>query len=338
MNLQALLKQLLAGVSLTQEQAQELMQAWLVGDVPEATTAAILVALQLKGVDVAELTGFAQSVRAVSCKPLGLKPLVDTCGTGGSGTGSFNISTAVAFVGAACGVKIAKHGNRSASGTVGSADVLEYLGVNLKAPPEQVRAAVEAVGVTFLFAVGWHPALRHVASVRRELGIRTVFNLLGPLVNPLVPTAQVLGVYPRSFAQPLAQVLRNLGCERAFVLHGQEGLDEAGLGANTTIVGFDADRFWEEELDPVALGLTPATIQQVRGGTVADNAQILEQVLGGKGTRAQREIVALNASAVLQVGGVAANWPEGIQRAQDCLASGAALEKLYALVRFLKAR
>ncbi len=333
--LQPLLKQLLAQKDLSQAQSQDLMQAWLAGTIPEAMTGALLVALAVKGVAVEELTGFAQVVRAASLEPLAIYPLIDTCGTGGSGTNSFNISTAVAFVSAACGVKVAKHGNRSASGTVGSADVLEYLGINLQAPIAQVRQAVTDVGVTFLFAPGWHPALKHVAPVRRLLGIRTVFNLIGPLVNPLAPSAQVLGVADRRLVEPMARVLQNLGCERGLVLHGQEGLDEAGLGAPTTVVGFTGEIFWQEELDPVMLGLTAATTAQIQGGSVAENASILQNVLQGKGSRAQQDIVALNASAALQVAGVATDWVTGLQLAQDCLASGAGWQKVEQLVRFL---
>lgn len=336
MNLQALLKQILRKEHLSQTQAHTLMGVWLEGGVSEVMSAALLVALQAKGTHSEELTGFVQAVREVSQEPLKVGLLVDTCGTGGSGTGSFNISTAVAFVGAACGVKIAKHGNRSASGMVGSADVLEYLGIDLNAPFPKVRAAVEAVGVTFLYAPHWHPAMKQVAPVRRALGVRTVFNLIGPLANPLGPTAQVLGVYPAELLETMALVLRNLGAERALVLHGQEGLDEAGLGAPTTVVGFSPTEFWQTEITPEALGLTPAPLSAITGGSVKDNAQILESVLKGQGTQAQREIVALNASAVLQVGGVAPDWSTGVQMALACLKEGAAWGKAEELVRFLK--
>ncbi|WP_287129851.1 anthranilate phosphoribosyltransferase [Candidatus Cyanaurora vandensis] len=335
MNLPALLKQILNREHLSQEQAHQLMTVWLEGGVSEVMGAALLVALQAKGTEVGELTGFVRAVREASEDPLTVGTLVDTCGTGGSGTGSFNISTAVAFVGAACGVKVAKHGNRSASGVVGSADVLEYLGIDLNAPFARVRDAVEAVGVTFLYAPHWHPALKQVASVRRALGIRTIFNLIGPLANPLAPTAQVLGVYPGSLVETLATVLHNLGGEQALVLHGQEGLDEAGLGAPTTVVGFKADRFWRTEIQPQTLGLEPAPLAAITGASVRENGQILEAVLKGQGTRAQREVVALNASAVLQVGGLAPDWSTGVRLAQACLQSGAAWEKVTALSRFL---
>jgi anthranilate phosphoribosyltransferase len=311
------------------------MTAWLEGAVSETLTAALLVALQSKGVNAEELTGFARVLQRASSQPLGIHPLLDTCGTGGTGRKTFNISTAVAFVCAACGVKVAKHGNRSASGTVGSADVLEALGVNLLAPLPQVREAVAAVGITFLFAPGWHPALRHVAPVRKTLGIRTLFNLLGPLVNPLAPTCQVLGVNNPSLVPLLCQVLQNLGCESGLVLYGQEGLDEAGLNRPTTLAGFTGTRSWQGELDPRTLGLATATLADLAGGTVAENAAILTQVLKGQGNRAQRDVVLLNSSAALQVAGVAADWETGLSLAGDCLASGAPWAKLQALTKFL---
>ncbi len=332
----ALLKQLLDHQPLTCDQAQALMQLWLEGTVPEAVTAGILVALQIQGVGTEALTGFALALMAASRDPVPITPLVDTCGTGGSGTGSFNISTAVAFVTSACGVPVAKHGNRSASGTVGSADVLEYLGIDLTAPHLRIREAVSVVGVTFLFAPGWHPALRHVSPVRKALGMRTVFNLLGPLVNPLAPTGQVLGVYPALWTRPLAEVLHHTGCQRALVLHGQEGLDEAGLAAPTTVIRLEQGNISEETLYPQTLGLTPAPTVALQGSTVCANAQILKDVLQGRGTLAQQEVVALNASAALQVGERVHNWQEGVDLARTCLRSGAAWDKLSALSQFLQ--
>jgi anthranilate phosphoribosyltransferase len=243
----------------------------------------------------------------------------------------------VAFVTAAAGVKVAKHGNRSASSKVGSADVLESLGINLSADPAKVAAAVETVGITFLFAPGWHPALKSVATLRKTLKIRTIFNLLGPLVNPLRPTGQVIGVYSDRFLTVMADALQRLGIEQAIIVHGRERLDEAGLGDRTDMALLNGESRSVATLDPQQLGLTPASLESLKGGEVAENVRILTQVLQGKGTLAQTEAVALNASLALQVG-KAVTWgdhPQGIAIAKDILASGAAWQTLEHLVKFL---
>jgi anthranilate phosphoribosyltransferase len=296
--------------------------------------------LRAKGVTAEELTGMAQVLQE-ACASSALTPApngtIDTCGTGGDGAGTFNISTSVAFVAAACGVSVAKHGGRSASGKVGSADVLEFLGINLQAPPENIRAALDEVGITFLFAPGWHPAMKSVAPIRRELGIRTVFNLLGPLVNPLNPTGQVVGVYQESLLPMVAQTLRNLGRERGVVLFGLEGLDEAGLAAPTSVVRFHQDLFFSEWIEPNTLGIASAPPEAIAGGEgVEENAQIMQAVLQGKGTQAQADVVALNTSAALLVAGKTDSWQAGYLQAKECLASGAPWEKLEALVGYLR--
>ena len=338
-----LLQQLLDRQSLTRQQARQLMEGWLEDAIPPVLSGALLAALQAKGVTAEELTGLAQVLQtqctAVTAIKLAGLPLVDTCGTGGDGASSFNISTAVAFVAAAAGVRVAKHGNRSASSKVGSADVLEALGVNLAAPPERVQAAVEAVGITFLFAPGWHPALKSVASLRKTLQVRTVFNLLGPLINPLNPTGQVMGVYSAQFLEVVAQALQNLGLQRGIIVHGREGLDEAGLGDKTDFAAFEpAQPITRGEIDPAQLGLTPAAIAAVRGGELTENVDILRSVLQGKGTLAQTEVVALNASLALQAGAVVP-WGEhqaGIKLAASLLQAGEPWRVLEKLVRFLR--
>ncbi len=336
-----LLQQILDRQSLSQAQASQLMQGWLNEQIPPVLSGAILVALQVKGLSASELTGMAQvlqgqSIQTSPSSDAPLKPLIDTCGTGGDGASTFNISTAVAFVAAAAGVAVAKHGNRSASSRVGSADVLESLGVDLGASPEKIQAAVQAVGITFLFAPGWHPALKGVAPLRRTLKIRTVFNLLGPLVNPLRPTGQVIGVFDPSLLTAIAQALGNLGVQRAIVLHGREKLDEAGLADCTDLAVLQAGQVQPTVLDPRELGLTTAPTSALRGGDVAENAAILQAVLQGKGTPAQQEVVALNAALALQVGEAVTSIPEGITLAQTVLQSGAAWDKVEELVRFLK--
>ena len=243
---------------------------------------------------------------------------------------------------AAAGVPVAKHGNRSASSKVGSADVLESLGVDLAASPEKSKAALKEVGVTFLFARGWHPAMKAVAPLRGELKVRTVFNLLGPLVNPLRPTGQVIGVYHPSVIEPMAEALKQLGMTQAMVLHGRETLDEAGLGDKTDVSVVSNGAVTQKVLDPEALGLTPAPLSALKGGELEENTAILRSVLQGKGTQAQQDAVALNAALALKVGGIAAGdtfeatCADGLNKAQDIISSGAAWEKLEQLVAFLK--
>ncbi|OUC13412.1 MAG: anthranilate phosphoribosyltransferase [Alkalinema sp. CACIAM 70d] len=335
-----LLQQLLERQSLNPTQSADLMQGWLSGAIPEGLSGAILAALQAKGVSGDELAGMARILQGQAIASTGATmptPLIDTCGTGGDGASTFNISTAVAFVAAAAGVAVAKHGNRSASSRVGSADVLEALGVNLAAPPEKIHAAVPEVGVTFLFAPGWHPAMKAVSDLRKQLKIRTVFNLLGPLVNPLNPTGQVIGVYKPELVQPIAEALQQLGKQRAIVVYGREKLDEAGLGDLSDMAVLAAGAIHTQTLDPTAVGVTAAPIAQLKGGDVPENAEILRNILQGKGTQAQRDAVALNAALALQVGEKVTSIAEGVTLAQSVIDSGAAWDKLEQLVAFLKA-
>jgi anthranilate phosphoribosyltransferase len=264
-------------------------------------------------------------------------PVIDTCGTGGDGASTFNISTAVAFVAAAAGLKVAKHGNRSASSRVGSADVLEALGVNLAASPDRVKSALDEVGVTFLFAPGWHPAMKAVAPLRQELKIRTVFNLLGPLVNPLRPTGQIIGVFSPSLLETVAQAARLLGTQTAIVLHGRERLDEAGLGDATDLAVLSGGEVYLTSINPIALGLAPTPITGLKGGDVPENTAILTAVLQGQGTTAQRDVVALNAGLALQVGNIVplGDDQKGVDLAKNILDSGTAWDKLMELVEFL---
>ncbi|HEY9872950.1 MAG TPA: anthranilate phosphoribosyltransferase [Candidatus Obscuribacterales bacterium] len=331
-----LLKQLLDGQSLSRADASVLMQGWLNEEIPPVLSGAILAALQAKGVSADELAGMAQVLQPPSAPHP--TPLIDTCGTGGDGASTFNISTAVAFVAAAAGVLVAKHGNRSASSSVGSADVLEALGVNLNASSEQVQAALQEVGITFLFAPGWHPALKVVAPLRRTLKVRTVFNLLGPLVNPLRPTGQVIGVCDASLVGTIAHALRQLGISQAIVVHGREKLDEAGLGDITDLAVLSEGEVQMTTLNPQDLGFTPASVGALRGGDVQENATILRDVLQGKGTQAQQDVVALNAALALQVGGVVPleDHAKGISMAKAILRDGTAWAKLEQLVQFLQ--
>jgi anthranilate phosphoribosyltransferase len=337
----SLLQQLLEQQSLSQSQASQLMAGWLNEQIPEVLSGAILTAIQAKGVSATELAGMAQILKNQSLQQQSIKytyPVIDTCGTGGDGSSTFNISTAVAFVAAAAGIKVAKHGNRSASSKVGSADVLEYLGVDLTATPEKVTAAVENVGVTFLFARGWHPAMKSVAPLRSTLKIRTVFNLLGPLVNPLCPTGQVIGVYDRKFIDSMAEALNLLGIKNAIALHGREKLDEAGLGDLTDLTIINQGKIQPDTINPQTLGLKSATLSELQGGNIDENATILRNVLQGKGTTAQQDAVALNAALALQVGELVpfGDYLQGVTIAQEIISSGTAWSKLEELVNFLK--
>lgn len=352
----SLLQQLLDRQSLSVDQASDLMQGWLSEAIPPVLSGAILAAIQAKGVSATELAGMARVLQSQSLGHANHQqgdasvafqtfptPLIDTCGTGGDCASTFNISTAVAFVAAAAGVAVAKHGNRSASSKVGSADVLEAVGVNLNASPEKVGAAVSEVGVTFLFAPGWHPALKVVAALRKTLKVRTIFNLLGPLVNPLPVTGQVIGVCDPTLVEAIAQALCQLGREKAIVLYGREKLDEAGLADWSDLAVVSDRQVQQIALNPEALGLTTAPTAALRGGDVEENAAILKAVLQGKGTQAQQEVVALNAALALHVGDALPptadpmeGYAKGVALAQEVLRSGAAWDKLQQLVTFLQ--
>ncbi len=346
-NWSALLQQIIDKESLAIPEAEALMRGWLNEEIDPALSGALLAALQAKGLSASELAGMARVLQAQSlggtAADINLPtPMIDTCGTGGDGSHTFNISTTVAFVAAAAGVAVAKHGNRSASSKVGSADVLEALGINLSTTPEKAKAAIKEVGITFLFARGWHPAMKAVAPLRSTLKIRTVFNLLGPLVNPLKPTGQVIGVFDPSVLTPMAAALNELKMPQAIILHGRERLDEAGLGDYTDLALLEQGMVQTKVLDPRAFGLTPADKFALRGGELDQNAAIMKAVLQGKGTQAQQDVVALNAALALKVAGIAQGdtfdvaIAQGIEQARAILSSGAGWEKLEGLVAFLK--
>ncbi len=347
-NWSAILQQLLDGKSLEVSQAADLMQGWLTESIHPLYSGAILAAIQAKGVSVEELLGMVEVLHSQSVKPaqeiiIGDLPFIDTCGTGGDGASTFNISTAVAFVTAACGVKVAKHGNRSSSGKTGSADVLEKLGINLKADTEKATSALESVGMTFLFAPDWHPALKAIAPLRKALKVRTVFNLLGPLLNPLKPTGQVIGVNNPILIEIFAKVLYQLGTRRGIVLHGREKLDEAGLGDKTDLAVLSNGEIQILELDPQEMGFSIAPISSIRGGEVEENANILKAVLQGKGTQQQQDVVALNAALALFVGEAVADkgdylqtFADAVVLAKDAMKYGEPWRKLEELAGFLR--
>ncbi len=303
------------------------------GESNPAQIAALLIAMRAKGETVAELAGAASAMRArMTPFPVSRRPLIDTCGTGGSGKGKFNISTAVAFVVATGGVAVAKHGNRAITSRSGSADVLDALGVNLSAPKEQVVRCVEELGIGFLFAPMCHPAMKHAGPVRRELGVRTIFNVLGPLTNPASAPRQLLGVFAKDLAAPLAEVLGSLGSEYAWVIHGHDGLDEITVCDKTHIAKWDGESVSEFTLDPREVGIPFYPHDALAGGTPEENAKTFRTLLRGELGGAIEDVVALNAGAAFLVAGQVATLEAGISKAREILQSGGAHTTLDRLV------
>lgn len=318
---------------LSREQAASAMELLMTGEALPTHVSAFLVALAMKGETVEEITGLAEVMRKMAT-PIhtNRQPLVDTCGTGGDHSNTFNISTASAFVVAGAGVAVAKHGNRSASSQCGSADVLESLGINIEAGPDRVGACIDEVGIGFLFARLLHTAMKHVAPVRSELKIRTVFNILGPLTNPARASGQVMGVFDSTLVEPLAHVLANLGARRAFVVAGSDGLDELTLGGPSLVAEAANGTVKTYEITPNDLGLPHASREAIAGGDAEASAAILRGVLEGK-PGPYRDVVALNAAAGILAAQDGGEWREAIQAAQNSIDSGAALEKLEQLSR-----
>ncbi len=324
---------LLAGQSLERSQARAVIELLMTGNATDAQAGAILTALRIKGETVDELTGAAESMRALSLRVQVEAPhLVDTCGTGGSGAAKlFNVSTASAFVAAAAGAHVAKHGNRAATSRSGSADVLEAAGASIMLSPAQVARCITEVGVGFMFAAAHHGAMKHVAHVRRELGFRTVFNLLGPLTNPAGAPRQLLGVFDARWQEPLARTLANLGCEHALIVHCN-GLDELGLAAPSRIVELRAGDVRTYTLEPASVGIGAAS----HDGLTADSAQSSLALVRRSLTdvdSAAAQLVALNAGAAIYVAGVARSIADGVSMAQDAQAAGLAGERLAEFVR-----
>lgn len=332
--LQEYLHKVVSGYSLTEAEAEAAMGIIMSGEATPAQIAAFLTALRLKGETVEEITGFARTMRRLA-EPLNSRHrvLVDTCGTGGDGRHTFNISTAAAFVVAGAGIPVAKHGNRSVSSRAGSADVLEALGVRVDLPPSAVAACLERVGIAFLFAPAFHKAMRHAAAPRREIGIRTVFNLLGPLTNPAGAPYQLVGVYAPELTETMATVLGRLGCRRAFVVHGSDGLDEVTITGPTKVTRLENGSVETFIFYPEEVGIKSAKLQDLSGGTAADNAGIIKEVLEGRPGPA-REVVLLNAAFALLAAGVVASVQEGMKMAAESIDSGAASGKLAALASF----
>ena len=331
------IQKLIDGTDLTSAESQEIMREVMSGKATNAQIAAFLTALRIKGETVEELIAFASVMRECCLRihPRVEGRLVDTCGTGGDKTKTFNISTTAAFVVGGAGVAIAKHGNRSVTSKSGSADVLETLGLNLQMTPEEVQTAIEQVGVGFMFAPAFHPAMKYAVAPRKEIGVRTVFNVLGPMTNPASANAQLLGVYDAKLTVPMAHTLKRLGCEEAMVVHGLDGLDEISTLGKTAIAWLKEGEVAVIETVPKDFGVKQARIEDVKGTTPEESAEILFKILNGNCAinDPKTEIVLVNSAAGIMVGGKADDFSYGIAEARESIESGAAYKKLKALVR-----
>jgi anthranilate phosphoribosyltransferase len=319
---------------LTEEEAAQAMRQIMEGGATPAQIAAFLIALRIKGETIEEITGCARIMREKATHIRAPYPnMIDTCGTGGDGSQTFNISTTAAFVVAGAGVPVAKHGNRAMSSRCGSADLLQALGVAIELSPERAEACLAEVGITFLFAPLFHSAMKYALGPRREIGVRTIFNILGPLTNPAGAKRQILGVSRKELTEPMARVLGKLGSTRAFVVHGADGLDEITTTGETHITALDAGKIASYTITPEQFGLRRTPLGAFAGGDAQENAAITLAVLEGK-QGPHRDVVLLNAAAALAVAGAAANLEAGLQLAAYAMDSGAALEKLRRLQRF----
>jgi anthranilate phosphoribosyltransferase len=332
--IQRAITRLLEGYDLTRAEAREVMSSIMSGEATPAQMGGFLVALRFKGETAAEITGCAEAMRE---HVLAVKPkrddLVDTAGTGGDNAHTLNISTGAALVAAAAGAAVAKHGNRAVSSSSGSADVLEALGFSLELPPERIERSIDELGFGFLFAPAHHPAMRHAAPVRRELATRTVFNVLGPLTNPAGARAQVVGVFAADLVPTIAQVLAQLGAEHAFVVHGAAGIDELSPAGPNVVAEVVRGQVIERTVDPLELGVRRCAPEELRGGTPDENAAAIRRVFEGADGGA-RDAILLNAAGAIAAAGRAADLREGLELARQAVATGAAAERLDALVAF----
>ncbi|WOI52083.1 anthranilate phosphoribosyltransferase [Parvularcula sp. LCG005] len=328
-----LLHRAASGTALTPEEMTSAFEQLLAGSVDPVQAGAFLTALKVRGETPGEIAAAAMAMRAAAIQIDGVEGAVDTCGTGGDGANTYNISTAVALVLAACGVPVAKHGNRAASSMTGTADVFAELGVNIELSPEKAQACLEEVGLAFLFARNHHPAMKFVAPIRSTLGIRTLFNLLGPLTNPAGARRQLLGVYDEALVRPIAETLKALGSKRAFVVHGDDGLDELTVTGGSHVCVLKDGKIEEWVLTPEDAGLDRHPGEALTGGDAATNAKALREVLEGKKS-AYRDAVVLNTAAGLIVSGKEDDIEEAARRAEKAIDSGAAAKKLEALIQY----
>ncbi len=327
---------LIEGKDLTFKESGEIMREVISGQATNAQTAAFLTALRMKGEAVDELIAFASVMRENCCQiqPQVQGRLVDTCGTGGDKIKTFNISTAAAFVIAGAGVSVAKHGNRAVTSKSGSADVLEKLGLNLNVENKTIQSIIEKVGIGFMFAPAFHPAMKYAAETRREIGIRTIFNILGPLTNPACANAQLLGVYDAKLVVPMAYALEKLGCEEAMVVHGLDGLDEISTVGKTVVAHLKKGNVAKLEFVPSNFGVKTSKISDLQTSTIEENVKIIFKILKDKTTSdAKTDIVLVNSAAGIIIGGKAENFAEAMEIARKSIASGAAYAKLKDLIK-----
>ena len=324
-----------SGVSLTTVQAEQVMHEIMSGEATPAQLGAFLTALKIKGETVDEITGFARTMRDNALFVRTDGPVLDIVGTGGDGSGTMNISTCAAFIAAAAGLTVAKHGNRAMSSKCGSADVLESLGVKIDLDAGQVEECLREVGISFMFAQVFHPAMKYAAAPRREIGIRTVFNILGPLTNPAAAASQVLGVASQPLVDTMSQVLRGLGCRHALVVHGEDGLDEITVSGKTFVSELKDDDIRSYTITPEEFGLTRSKLKGLKGGSVEQNAKMLRGVLSGA-PGPQRDVAVLNAAAGLLAGGRVESLLPGVALAKEMIDSGLAFKKLKQLIEYSK--
>ncbi len=337
MNIREAIEKLVNGVNLSEEETISVMNEIMTGEATPLQVAAFLTALRMKGETVEEITGAARVMREKAHRvKVGSKTVLDTCGTGGDQKGTFNISTTCAFVVAGAGVSVAKHGNRSVSSQSGSADVLGALGVKVDAPKHAVEACIDKIGIGFLFAPLLHEAMKYAVQPRRDIGIRTIFNLLGPLTNPAMATHQLMGLYSGQLVGVIGHVLKNLGSVRAMVVHGIEGLDEISLCGPTKVAELRDGQVKEYMIEPEAMGLQRCRLEDLRGGSAAESANLVRGVLQGK-KGAPRDVVLFNSGAALYVSSKAASLEEGMLLAAESIDSGKAQEKLERLVEMTNA-
>ncbi|NBD22576.1 anthranilate phosphoribosyltransferase [Paenibacillus glycinis] len=333
MTMQRALNLLIGGSSLSREEARGVMDIIMSGEATGAQIGAVATALRIKGETRDEITGFAEAMRSHSNHVVTERNgLLDTCGTGGSGIHKFNISTASAIIASAAGVRVAKHGNRAMSGKSGSADTLEALGVNITLTAEQASRCLDAIGICFMFAQLYHPSLKHAAGPRRELGIRTIFNMLGPLTNPAGADRQLLGIYDRTKTETIASVLSDLGLKRAMVVSSFDGLDEISVSSPTQVSELLGGSVRTYTLTPEDIGLRSHALSDIIGGDSAENARIIRSVFDGTERGAYRDIVLANAGACIFVGGAASSLLEGVETAKTVIDSGLAASKLRQLI------
>lgn len=318
--------------NLTYEEAEAVMNEIMEGEASAVQMSSYLTALSMKGETVEEITASAAGMRAHCVRLLHDMDVLEIVGTGGDGANSFNISTTSSLVISAAGIPVAKHGNRAASSKCGAADVLEALGVNITISPEKSRELLEKIGICFLFAQNYHIAMKYVAPVRKELGIRTIFNILGPLANPAGANMELMGVYDESLIEPLAHVLANLGVKRAFVVYGTDGLDEISLSAPTKVCEVKDGTFTSYEITPEQFGFNRCGKEDLAGGTPAENAQITRDILSGK-TGPKRDAVLMNAGAAIYMAGKAETIQDGIDMARNMIDSGKAAAQLEKFVK-----